>query len=115
VLGLREEIRGGPLRRSRPVAYHDDLRRSGDHVDADDAEDLALRLRDISVSRADDLVDAGDGARTVGERGHRLRAADGENPVYARDGGRREHEVAEHAARRRHDHHDLPHAGHLRG
>src|SRR6185369_2140868 len=66
MLGLRKEI-GRDMRRSpAAVVDHQDLGRSGDHVDADLPEDQLLRGRDIDVPRAGDLVDLGNCSSTVG-------------------------------------------------
>jgi hypothetical protein len=49
---------------------------TGDHVDADLAEHLALGGGDIGIAGADDLGDRRDGVGAIGQRGHGLRAAD---------------------------------------
>ena len=56
----------------------------GKLVDADRPEDLPLRLVDEGVARPHDLVDCGHGFRSIGHRGDRLRAADPEDAVGAR-------------------------------
>ena len=87
----RDQHRVAPRRRARPatsrsaatslasalvVGDDQDLRRAGDRVDVDLAEHLPLGLRDPRVARPDDLVDARHALGAVGERRHRLRAAD---------------------------------------
>ncbi len=111
MLGLREQVHRDPVGVGLAVADDQDLRRAGDHVDADGAEHQPLGGGDVDVARADDLVDRGHGLGAVGERRDRLRAADREHAVHAGDVGRREHQLVERAARRRHDHDQLGHAG----
>ena len=115
VFGLAEQVHRHPVRRRRAVGEHEDLARPRDHVDADLAEDVFLRAGDVGVARSGDLVDARHGRRAVGQRRHRLRAADGEGAVHAGHVGRGQHQRVLLAARRGHDHHDLRHAGDLRG
>ena len=76
-------------------------------VDGDEAGDLTLRLLDPGVAGADDLVDARDRLRAVGERRDRLGTAEGEQPVRPGDGaggGDRRRRLAV-GCRRRHDDH----------
>jgi hypothetical protein len=68
-----------------PVGNDQHFRRPGNHVDADRAEHAALRACDIGVARADDLVDLRNALRAVGQRRHRLRAADGEHTIHTGD------------------------------
>ena len=68
------------------VTEHQDLRGSGNHVDADTPEHLALRLGHINVARTDDLVHRGYSSSTQSERRNCLGATDGEHPVHAGDG-----------------------------
>ena len=76
VLGLREQIHRDPLHWSIPVADDDDLRRPGEHVDADDAEHEPLCSRHVPVPGPDDLVHRPNrsGSRTRGPQlpAHRL-------------------------------------------
>ncbi len=95
------------------VGHDQDLRRAGDQVDADLAEDAALGGGDIGVARPGDLVDRLDRLRAVGQRGHGLRAADAPHLVGAGDLGRQHDQRVENAARRRHDHDDAADARHL--
>ena len=76
VLGLAEQVGGDPVGIVLAVGDDEDFARPGDHVDADDAVELALGLGDLGVARADDHVDRLDPLGAVGERGDRLRAAD---------------------------------------
>ena len=89
VLGLGEKVGGDKTGIGAGIGEHDDFRRTGDHVDADDAEHAPLGRRDIGVAGADDLGDRLDALRSVGERGDRLRAADAIDFRYARDFRRR--------------------------
>ena len=104
VLGLGEKIGGDESRIGGPVGEDHDLGRSGDHVDADDAEHAALGGRDIGVARTDDLGDRRDGCGPVGERGHGLRAADPVDLVDPGDARRRQHQRIDPPLWRRHDH-----------
>ncbi len=83
------------------------LRRARDHVDADLAEHQPLGRRHIGVAGPDDLGDRRDGRRAIGERRHRLRAADAIDLVDAGELRGRQHQRLELAVRRRH-HHDEP-------
>src|SRR6266849_4524704 len=76
VLGLRQKVGGDPGRIVAAVGNDQDLGGAGDQVDADLAEDAALGGGDIGVAGSDDLVDRRDRRGSVGERGHRLGAAD---------------------------------------
>ena len=112
VLGLGEQVGGDELGRRVVVGDHDELRRPGDRVGADDARDLALGQRDVDVARPDDHVDGADGLGAVRERGDRLRATD---PVHLVDpgerrGGQRGRRDLPVAAGR-HTQNDLRHAG----
>jgi hypothetical protein len=91
VLGLGEEIHRHPVGLRAAVTHHHDLRRAGDHVDADDAEHAPLGGRDIGVAGAHDLVHRRNRRGAVGERRDRLRSSDAEHAVHAADRGRREH------------------------
>ena len=105
VLGLRQQVGGDPIGVSGLVGEDEHLGRAGDHVDADLAEHQALGRRHIGVAGPDDLGDRRNGLGAVGERGHRLRAADAIDLVDAGELGRRQHQGRELAVRRRHHHH----------
>ena len=83
---------GDPLRIGAGVGDDEDLRGAGDHVDADGPEHLALRLGDEGAAGTDDLVDARNGLRAVGERRHRLGTADAQHAMHAGEMRGREHE-----------------------
>ena len=115
VLGLGEEIRGDPLRIGRRVGDHHDLARPRDHVDAHVAEHPALGQRHVDVARPHDLVHAPDGLRAVGQRGHRLGAADPVGLGHSRHASGGEHGGVERlVGDGRRDEHDLLHARHAR-
>src|ERR1019366_5055530 len=97
------------------VGDHDDLARTGDAVDVDDAEDEPLGARDVKVAGADDLGGALDALRAVREPRDGLGAARVDDGRDAREvGGRVDRVVARVAGeRRRQD--DLGDPGHLRG
>jgi hypothetical protein len=74
---------------ARASARDQHLARSGDGIDADLAEDEPLGRRHVRVARADDLVDTRNRLRAVGQRGHRLGAADAIERIDRRPGGKR--------------------------
>ncbi len=111
VLGLREKVHREPFRRGAAIGDDENLRWAGNHVDADAAKHLALRFGDIGISRADDLVDAGNRTRAIRERRHCLRAANADDAIDARERRGGEHQ----RIRIRTHHDDLAHAGHLGG
>ena len=113
VLGLRQQIGGDPVGVARLVGEDQHLGGAGDHVDADLAEHQTLGRRHIGVAGPDDLGDRRNGLGAVGERGHRLRAADAIDLVDAGELGRRQHQRDELAVRRRHHHHQARAAGDL--
>ena len=116
VFGLAEQVGRDPGRVAAAVGQDQDLRRAGDHINADLAEHLALGRGYIDVAGADDLVDGGHALRAIGQRGHGLRAAGLEDAVDAGDDRRRQDagvDLAAGAGRRRHD--DLAHARDLGG
>ena len=77
MLRLRDDFARNELGLRARVCDDEHFRRTGQAVDADAPEDLALGLGDVDVARADDLVDRCDGRRAERERADRLRAADG--------------------------------------
>ena len=85
MLGLRQHVDGEEARLGRFVGHDIDLAGPGELVDADLAEDLALGLVHIGIAGADDLVHGGNGRRAVGHGCDRLRAANPEDPVGARE------------------------------
>ncbi len=110
VLGLREEVRGKPVRIVVGVGDDEHFRRPGDHVDSDRAEDEPLRCGDVVAAGADDLGDGRYRCGAVGERRNRLGAAD---PIDFVDAGKprgEEHQRIEDAVRRRHSHDDAQNA-----
>jgi hypothetical protein len=116
VLGLEDDVDGGELGADRAVGHDHDLGRTGEaRRHADDAGHLALGERHVGVARADDHVDGADGLGAVGERGDRLRTADGVHLVDARDGSGGQDLVGQRAVLAgRHREDDLGHAGDLR-
>ena len=114
MLCLAEQIGCNPGRVGCVVGNDQHLGGPGDHVDIHRAEGELFRRRDKRIARADDLIHLRDDARTVGQRGDRLHAADRDHLVYASDPGRRKH-LAAHVIGRRGDHDDLAHARDLSG
>ena len=110
MLGLRQQIGGDPAGIAAVVGDHQHLGGTGDHVDADLAEHQPLGGGDIGVAGADDLGDRRDRRRAVGQRRHRLRAADAIDFGDAAEMRRRQHQRIELAVRRRHHHHHARHA-----
>ena len=115
VLGLAQQVGGGPLRIVLGVGDDDDLAGAGDHVDADDAIDLALGLRDPGVAGAGDDVDRRDAACAISERGDRLRAADAPHFIDAGQVRGGEDERVDLAIGGGGDHHQTLDAGDLGG
>ena len=105
VLGLRQQVGGDPVGVAGLVGEDQHLGRAGDHVDADLAEHQALGRRHIGIAGPDDLGHRLDRLGAVGERGHRLRAADAIDLVDAGELGRRQYQGRKLAVRRRHHHH----------
>ena len=68
VLGLAQQVGGDPVGVVRGIGDHDDLARPRDHVDPDDAVDLALGLRDPGVAGAGDDIDRLDPPRAVRDK-----------------------------------------------
>ena len=98
VLGLAEQVHRHPVGRRTAVGQHQDLAGSGDHVDAHLAEHMLLGAGHVGIARAGDLVDARHALRAIGQRGHGLRAADGEGSADAGHRRRGQHQVVALAA-----------------
>ena len=96
------------------VGEDQDFRGSGDHVDADLAEDETLGRRDIGIAGTNDFRDRRDGLRAICQGGDGLRATHAIDLVDAGKLRRRQHQRRELALRRRHRHHQPRHAGDLR-
>ena len=86
---LRQQIGCNPVGIAGFVSQYQDFRRPGNHVDADLAEHLALRSRDIRIPGSDDLGNGRNAFGAVGERGHRLCATDTINLIDAGEFGPR--------------------------
>ena len=76
MLGLRQQIGGDPVGIAGVVGDDQHFGGTGDHVDADLAEHQPLGGGDIGIAGADDLCHRRNRRGAIGERGHRLRAAD---------------------------------------
>ena len=83
MLGLAEQVYRDHEGVGVLVGNHQDLSRAGEQVDADLAEQLALGLGDVGVTRAGEQVDLADGLGPYRHRGHRLGAAEQEDLVCA--------------------------------
>ena len=83
MLGLREQVGGHHRGAGGLVGDHRDLGRAGQHVDADLAVELPLRLGDEGVARPDDHVGGDAVQQPEGHRGQRLDPAEGEDPLGA--------------------------------
>ena len=112
VLGLTEQVGGNVSRVGGVIGNDQHLGRACDHVNIDRAERQLLGCRNKGVARADDLVHLRDKTCAVGQRGNRLRAADGNNGIYTGDLRRRKHFVG-HVFGRRRDHNQLTDTGNL--
>ena len=75
MLGLAEQIGGADLAVDAVVGDHQRLGRSGEQVDADAAEQLALGFRHIGIAGPDDHVDGRDRLGAERHGGDRLHAA----------------------------------------
>ena len=115
VLGLGEKIGGDPGGVVVLVGDDHHLGGSGDHVDADLAEHLALGGRHIGVAGTHDLDHGGDRLGAIGKRRDRLRAADAIDLIDAGKLRRHEHQRIEHPVGRRHHHDDALDLRHLGG
>ena len=87
---------------------------TGDHVDADLAEHQPLGGGDIGIAGPDDLGDRRNRCGAIGERGHRLRAADAIDFADATKLRGGEHQRIELTSGRRHHHHQPRNAGDCR-
>ena len=85
VLGLCRELELCDVWIAATAEHDDDLGRTGRQVDRDVPRDDELRLVHERVARPDDLVDATDGVRPVGEGGDRVRSADRPHLVDAEE------------------------------
>ncbi|MCY1231899.1 hypothetical protein D9M72_443610 [compost metagenome] len=90
------------------------FRGTGDHVDADGTEDLALGGGNIGIARADNLGDGGDRLGAIGKRRNGLRAADAVDLLDARKPCCCKHRRIDLTAACRHHHNDAGNARHLR-
>ena len=81
VLGLSKQVGCDHLRRGRVVGDDRDLGGTGEHVDADPPEQLALCLCHVSVSGSHQHVRSGGVEQAEGHGGEGLDAADGENAL----------------------------------
>ena len=66
MFGLRDKLRGD-IGGIAFVAGDNNLRRPGEHVDRAVEGDQFLGGGDVEISRANDLIDAGDGLRSIGQ------------------------------------------------
>ena len=90
MLGLAQEIGGADLGIDAVIGDNQRLGRAREQVDTDAAKQLSLGLCDISIARADDHVDGGNGVATQRHGGNRLHATQdvdlvGTAEVHGRD------------------------------
>ena len=114
VFGLREQIHCQPVGIGPAVGNDQDLGGAGDHVDAHLPEYRALGRRHIDIARPDDLVDPRNAPSAISQRRHGLGTAQREYPVDPGKMRRSQHQFVDDAIRRRHDHDDFAHTGHVR-
>ena len=114
MLCLTEQVGGDDHGVGRLVGDDQDLRRAGDEVDADLAEQPALGLDDVRVARADEEVHRVDRLRPERERRERLDAAEDVDLVGAREVHRGDRGVRDPAVERRRAGRDALDAGDLR-
>ena len=110
---LAEKIHSNPVRIGLTVANHQNFRRTGDHINADGTEHIALGSSHVGVARSDDLVNGRNSFRAVSQSGNGLRAADGVALFNAGQAGRGKNELIGFAARSRNNHHNLLAAGNV--
>ena len=116
MLGLAQQVSCHPGGVAAAIRQHQNLRRPGDHINANLAEHFALGGGNVNIAGADDLIHRGNALGAVSQRGHGLGAAGLEDLVNtgnhrsSQDGGI-------HLAIRPGGggHHDLLHTGHLGG
>ena len=90
MLGLGHQIPGHPSGKGARVGDHEHLAGALRRVDTDYPEHLQLGRRNVIVAGAHDLVYRGHALRTMGERAHGLRAADGVYLFEAEQAGHRQ-------------------------
>ena len=115
MLGLAEQIGRAHFAVDAVVGDDQRLGRSGEQVDADAAEQLALGLGHIGIARPDDHVDRRDGLGAERHGGDRLHAAEHENLVGAAEMHGRDDRRMRPAVERRRAGDDVLHAGDARG
>ena len=113
MLGLRQQVQRDPVRVVVAVGDHQNLGRSGNHVDANPAKHPALGGGDIGVARAGDLVHRRNGFGAVSQRRNRLRPADAVDLIHPRDLRCQQHQRIDHAPGRRASDHQPRHPGNL--
>ena len=99
VLGLREKIGRDPGGIVGAVGHHQNLPKAPRWNRCRPPEHFALGRRHIGVARPHDLVDGRDRRRAIGQRRHRLRAADAIDLRHARDLRRHQRQRIDRAAR----------------
>ena len=112
MFGLRQEIGGDPVGIVVGIGHDQHFGRTGDHVDADGAEDLALGGGHPGIAGANNLGDGTNGFGAVGECSNGLSAADPVDLADTGDAGRGEHRRVERAVASRHHHDDALDARH---
>ncbi len=114
MFGLRQQIGGDPIGIVVAIGHHQDLGRTGNHVDTHRAEHLALGGRHIGIAGSDDLIDGPHRVRTIRECADRLRAPHAPDLIDTRQTRSGQHQRIEHAFGRGHGHGQAIHAGHAR-
>ena len=113
MLGLAEQVGGDPVGVGAFVGHHENLRWSGDGIDTNRPENLALGLGDIGIAGADNLVDRRKVSSPESEGGDGLGAADRIKFIHTRLEGGIGNRRGELAARRGRGHHDAVDTGNL--
>ncbi len=113
MFGLRQKVGGHMLRVAAAVVDHQNLARSGDHVDVDLTEDLLLGRGHIDVAGAGNLVDPWHAFGTKGQRRNRLGSAHLENPINPGQASCRQHMGVDFSTGHGHHHDNLANAGNL--
>ena len=115
MLGLAEQVGGAHFHVGGIVGNDQGFSRSGQQVDADAAEQLALGLRHIGVAGADQHIDRRDRRGAECHRRDCLHAAEQIDLIRPAERHRRHRGSRRHAVQRRRAGDDAGNAGHFRG
>ncbi len=115
MLCLCEQVHRGPVGFRAVIGDHCHLRRPGDHVDAHLAKHLSFSSGHVDIPGPNNLVYPGNTPGTVGQRSHRLGAADTKRAIHTGQVSRSQHRRVDLAVGRWYHHDDLAYPGDLGG